>query len=61
MKFTDDLKGKLQEAKSEEETQKIIEETKKGVEEAGVVLDDSELDEAAGGLSFWRVRDPRPM
>ena len=46
MEFTDNLKGKLEEAKSEEEAKKILEETKKNVEDAGVVLDDAELDKA---------------
>ncbi len=49
MKITDELKEKLEGAKNEEEAKKIIEETKKNAEEAGVVLDDSELDKAAGG------------
>ena len=49
MEFTDELKVKLEGAKNKEEAKKIIEETKKGAEEAGVVLDDAELDKAAGG------------
>ena len=49
MEFTEELKGKLEEAKTEEEAKKIIGETKKNVEEAGVILDDAELDQAAGG------------
>ena len=49
MEFTDNLKGKLGGAKIEEEAKQIIEETKKNVEEAGVILDDAELDQAAGG------------
>ena len=53
MELTDNLKGKLEEAKNEEEAKKILEETKKNVEDAGVVLDDAELDKAAGG-KFWR-------
>ncbi len=48
MKLTDELKGKLENA-SEEETRKILEATKKNVEDAGVILDDAELDQAAGG------------
>lgn len=48
MKLTDELKGKLENA-SEEEAKKILEETKKDVEDAGVILDDAELDKAAGG------------
>ena len=49
MQFTDNLKGKLEEAKNEEEVKSIIENTKKNVEAAGVILDDADLDEAAGG------------
>ena len=48
MKLTEELKGKLENA-SEEETRKILEATKKNVEDAGVILDDAELDQAAGG------------
>ena len=48
MKLTEELKGKLENA-SEDEVKKILEETKKEVEEAGVILDDAELDQAAGG------------
>ena len=44
----EELKGKLENA-SEEETRKILEATKKNVEDAGVILDDAELDQAAGG------------
>lgn len=59
MQFTDNLKGKLEEAKNEEEVKSIIENTKKNVEAAGVILDDADLDEAAGGdpqhLPSWLV------
>ena len=48
MRLTEELKGKLENA-SEEETRKILEATKKNVEDAGVILDDAELDKAAGG------------
>ena len=48
MRLTEELKGKLENA-SEEETRKILEATKKNVEDAGVILDDAELDQAAGG------------
>ena len=50
MQFTNDLKGKLEEAKNEEEVKSIIENTKKNVEVAGVILDDADLDEAVGGV-----------
>ena len=56
MKLTEELKGKLENA-SEEEAKKILEETKKDVEEAGVILDDAELDKAAGGGGGY----PQPM
>ncbi len=50
MEFTNDLKKKLEGAKNKDEAQAIIDETKKGVEVAGVILDDEDLDKAAGGL-----------
>ena len=50
MKLTDDLKKKLERAQSKEETELILAETKKGVENAGVILDDAELDQVAGGV-----------
>ncbi len=49
MKPTDKLQNKLENAKSEDEVKKILGETKQNVEEAGVVLDDAELDQVAGG------------
>ena len=59
MKITDELKGKLENARSAEEAKKIIEETKKNVEDAGVILDDAELDKAAGGqYEFPGKNDP---
>ncbi len=60
MKLTDELKGKLENA-SEEEAKKILEETKKDVEDAGVILDDAELDKAAGGsgnVQYIGKKDP---
>ena len=50
MELTDNLKKKLGEAQTEEEVEEIIGETKKNVEAAGVILDDADLDKAAGGL-----------
>ncbi|MCR5098978.1 MAG: hypothetical protein K6B14_08520 [Lachnospiraceae bacterium] len=52
MKLTDELKGKLENAASEEEAKKILGEAKKSVEDAGVILDDDELDKAAGGVLY---------
>ena len=49
MKLTEDLKNKIDGAKSEEEVKEILGETKKNVEDAGVILDDAELDQVAGG------------
>ena len=59
MKFTEDLKDKLEGAKTAEESNKIIVETKKAVEDAGVILDDEELDKAAGGKHprYWGKND----
>ncbi len=49
MEFTSDLKKKLENAQNKEEAQAIIDETKKGAEEAGIILSDDDLDQAAGG------------
>ena len=51
MKLTDELQNKLGNAKSEDEVKKILGETKKNVEEAGLILDDAELDQVAGGVT----------
>ena len=50
MKLTEDLKKKLGGAESEEEVKTILTETKQNVEDAGVILDDADLDQAAGGI-----------
>ena len=57
MKLTEDLKKKLGGAESEEEVKTILTETKQNVEEAGVILDDEDLDKVAGG---FRIRLPLP-
>ena len=49
MKLTEKLKGKLKNAASAEEANKILAEAKKGAEDAGVILDDGDLDKVAGG------------
>ncbi len=54
MKLTDELQNKIGNAKSEDEVKKILGETKQNVEDAGVILDDEELDQASGGLSCKR-------
>ena len=51
MKITEELKEKLGGAASEEEIKTILAETKQNVEEAGVILDDEELDRVAGGAA----------
>lgn len=43
MELTKELKEKVEQAKSAEEAKKIL-------EEAGVILDDAELDHVAGGM-----------
>ena len=50
MKLTEKLKGKLKNAASAEEANKILAEAKKGAEDAGVILDDGDLDKVAGGM-----------
>jgi len=50
MKLTEELKEKLKNASSKEEVKKILEETRKSAEEAGVILDDEDLDNVAGGI-----------
>ena len=52
MKLTDELQNKIGNAKSEDEVKKILGETKKNVEDAGVILDDAELDQVAGGFQI---------
>ena len=39
-------------AASEQEVKTILAETKQNVEEAGVILDDAELDQVAGGIDY---------
>ena len=56
MEFTNDLKKKLEGAQNKDEAQAIIDETKKGVEVAGVILDDEDLDKAAGGIFQFFIR-----
>ena len=56
MKLTDDLKKKLETAQSKEEAEAILAEAKKAAGDAGVILDDEELDQVAGGStdsSLW--------
>ena len=53
MKLTEKLKNKIDGAKSEQEMKTILAETKQNVEDAGVILDDAELDQVAGGAGFY--------
>ena len=61
MKLTEDLKNKIDGAKSEEEVKEILGETKKNVEEAGVILDDAELDQVSGGTGWFGEYTGPPM
>ena len=45
MKLTGELKEKVEKTETKEEAKKIL-------EEAGITLDDSELDQVAGGIRF---------
>lgn len=49
MKLTDQIKEMIENAKSEEEVKTILENVKEGAEDAGLILDDEDLDRASGG------------
>ena len=49
MKPTEELKNRLEAAQSKEEKAAILAETKGGVELAGIILDDEDMDQVAGG------------
>ena len=53
MKFTKKIKDKIDNAKSEEEVKTILENVKAEAEEAGLILDDEDLDKVAGGAIFY--------
>ena len=55
MELTKKVKEKLEGIQTEAEAKAIIEEVKKEAEEAGIVLDDKDLDEVAGG-GWWGVK-----
>ena len=57
MKLTDELQNKIGNAKSEDEVKTILAETKQNVEEAGVILDDAELDQVSGGVTKQFMND----
>ena len=50
MKLTEELKKKIDNAASEKEVKVILKNVKEGAEDAGIILDDAELDLAAGGM-----------
>ena len=50
MKLSDDLKKKLEAAQSKEEAEAILAEAKKAAEDAGILIDDAEMDQVAGGM-----------
>lgn len=52
MELVGDLKKKALEAKTKEEAKEIIRES---IEEAGMILDDEELDSVSGGGGFYRI------
>ena len=53
MKLTDQIKEKIDNAKSEEEVKTILENVKEGAEDAGLILDDEDLDRASGGREYF--------
>ena len=50
MKLTDQIKDMIDKANSEEEVQSILENFKGDVAEAGLILDEEDLNKVAGGL-----------
>ena len=56
MKLTNELKNKLDNA-TPDEAKTILAETKQNVEEAGVILDDAELDQVSGGVTKQCMND----
>ena len=60
MELTNELKEKLEGAQSKEEAEAILAEAKKGIDNAGVILDEAELDQVAGGTGwFGQCSGPR--
>lgn len=58
MKLTGDPKKEVKNAQTNEEPKEITRDT---IEEAGIALDDEELDKASGGGGFyWYSPDLRP-
>ena len=54
MKLTGELKEKVEKAENKEEAKQTI-------EEAGMILDDSELDQVAGGASHGQINPRVPL
>ena len=52
MKLTDQIKEKIDNAKSEE-VKTILENVKEGAEDAGLILDDEDLDRVSGGREYF--------
>ena len=50
MELTGELKEKVEQTKDKEEA-------KKAIEDAGVILNDEELDQVAGGAELWTFDD----
>ncbi len=59
MKLTNDIRHKIDNAASEEDVQAILENIKGEVQDAGVILDDEDLDKASGGKYFRPTRNGR--
>ncbi len=49
MQLTNELKNKLNNAKTKEEAEMILATAKKNIEAAGIILNDEELNKVAGG------------
>jgi len=61
MKFTEKLKERLENAASKEEKSKLLEQTRKDVEEAGIILDEAELEEVVGGAALSKCSHSRTI
>ena len=59
MKLTDELKKKIDDVATQEKVKEILSDTKKDVEQAGLILEDAELDRVAGGFAITRLTKER--
>ena len=57
MKLTDQIKEMIENAKSEEEVKTILENVKEGAEDAGLILDDEDLDNEMIDLFELNIND----